>query len=734
MITAERLVLLVVVVCGAVLAGGCNAKRDAALTSLRDPRASLSDRVKALRLLQQHGEDEDAALVARSLGYPSERVRLAAVRALGAMDAAAQLPQVIPLLHDESREVRLAAIRFVGASEHRRAKQFLVPLLEDRSLVIRRATSAALEARKMSKVAQRKALARRMLEDQIRAIGSLNEQVRVTAAEQLGLSGNQAAVDALTRRLRDPAPPVREAAARALGRIGGPEARQALAELARDPDRAFQRVAALGLAELQPPLWEALMPLLEAQAADVRTLALAAIGRSPGGTPPAALRERVCASLRSSDGDTVLAAARAVAAYEQLACTDTVSEVLQQVTEVIAAERATAAVVGQMLELFDRVAALSCRRCLRAMFQLMTKSYETYRDDAMKWIPTERWAELDQESAPVPLDEKPPKAAGREVALSWLLSRYPTRDNAMDGDPLLPPPLEMQQIGELASRLAQRVTEQSLRDEVERWLLVHAGVGQPVIARVAFLDALRVLPPNRSATAPATSAPTSIPASRPDASPRKPKAGSKRPKRREAAPAVVASQPTMAEVLGAALAEDSPALRQAAVGCLVHLPEEGRRRALALLDDPAAPVRDEAVTLLGTLGVEAAVPRLLRELEQNPRPEVIIALGRIGDERALNSIVELLQDDHPITRRATERALVVEALAGFPSSKAIEVLGVELLHPDPVVRLAAAEALGRIGRPEAARVLRGCEEDFYREVRRACQRATDRIGKANDER
>ena len=130
-----------------------------------------------------------------------------------------------------------------------------------------------------------------------------------------------------------------------------------------------------------------------------------------------------------------------------------------------------------------------------------------------------------------------------------------------------------------------------------------------------------------------------------------------------------------------------------------------------LLDDPRPRVRDQAIERLGKLG-HAAVPAL-REIALHrdlriggPSPSVearrnaVWALCRIHSPDALAIVREALRDEDRSVRQAALHVVGLER-----DAKAIEALGTLVVQEEPPLRLKAAEALGRIGKPEAVPAL-----------------------------
>jgi HEAT repeat protein len=88
-------------------------------------------------------------------------------------------------------------------------------------------------------------------------------RVRKAAIQSLGKCGDEMAVAAALRLLRDPAPFVRAHAARALGELDRPEEAQAVAELLGDPDWWVRAAAKQSLEAMGSEIWPVLMRCLD---------------------------------------------------------------------------------------------------------------------------------------------------------------------------------------------------------------------------------------------------------------------------------------------------------------------------------------------------------------------------------------------------------------------------------------------------------------------------------------
>lgn len=213
------------------------ALRDGLATALSvaDPavRAAALDVLRALRL-------GDAELFADSLSDSDIAVRIAAVRALVSVDAAAEVARAATV--DPSREVRVTiakALATLGTGSDMAVRSALAALVDDSDALVR---GAAYEA--LSTTGCPAALA-------TRAEAALSDpawQVRAGAATALSAADSDLAVPALAKALTDLNADVRKAAVLALTRHRAVEdARTALATATTDSDSDVRAYATRAL-------------------------------------------------------------------------------------------------------------------------------------------------------------------------------------------------------------------------------------------------------------------------------------------------------------------------------------------------------------------------------------------------------------------------------------------------------------------------------------------------------
>ena len=102
-------------------------------------------------------------------------------------------------------------------------------------------------------------------------------------------------------------------------------------------------------------------------------------------------------------------------------------------------------------------------------------------------------------------------------------------------------------------------------------------------------------------------------------------------------------------------------------------------------------MEDNCIDALRRLGPEEAVEPMLEAAEKRSRPEIEV-LGKIGDERAVDTLVEFVDSDNPPLQRVTLRAL-----GEIGSHEATQTVADALTDDAPGVRSQAARALGLLG-------------------------------------
>jgi HEAT repeat protein len=197
--------------------------------------------------------------------------RAAAAFSLGDMGSPRAAEPLIAALDDRARDVRSSAARSLGMLEAQEAVPRLVRSLAAREvpraiaggalLTIGSSAAPALRTLLGASEPEMRASAAELIgftgdagdaDELARALGDEAAEVRAAAARALGRLGARAAAAELREALGDPAPFVRTAAAHALGRIGDGDAFDALALVAQVDDYDPAQAAAQALAAIDP--------------------------------------------------------------------------------------------------------------------------------------------------------------------------------------------------------------------------------------------------------------------------------------------------------------------------------------------------------------------------------------------------------------------------------------------------------------------------------------------------
>jgi HEAT repeat protein len=167
--------------------------------------------------------------------------------------------------------------------------------------------------------------------------------------------------------------------------------------------------------------------------------------------------------------------------------------------------------------------------------------------------------------------------------------------------------------------------------------------------------------------------------------------------------------------------------RAVAVWSLGRLADERAAASLiAHFRDPDRFVRLECVEALGRLGA-LAVPALVAALEESDlRPYAASALATLGDERAVEPLIEALQQ--PSWDYRWEAA---EGLGKLRAEAAVGPLLQALQDRDAGVRAMAAWSLGEIGDERARPALEHAGQDEDADAREAARKALVRLMEAS---
>lgn len=156
-------------------------------------------------------------------------------------------------------------------------------------------------------------------------------------------------------------------------------------------------------------------------------------------------------------------------------------------------------------------------------------------------------------------------------------------------------------------------------------------------------------------------------------------------------------------------------------------PNVEKARALGKIEDmlrAANYKKDPAVAAAGREALTEHLDLLIRELDsRNVRRlqiarEALCAIGAPARDR----LIFILENGH--VHRRQDAAF---ALGEMKDERAVEPLCSALCHPDPLLRLLSAQALGKIASPKAKRQLRLACGDDEPKVAREARKALERI-------
>lgn len=138
------------------------------------------------------------------------------------------------------------------------------------------------------------------------------------------------------------------------------------------------------------------------------------------------------------------------------------------------------------------------------------------------------------------------------------------------------------------------------------------------------------------------------------------------------------------EALAPYVRDDDHDVRKFAIDVLAQLPANGLAHDIAnTLDDPDANVRLAAVDALGALGAWQYSDALLDLYEEEPlaRPDILHTMGRFGPHANLDLLERGLLDDQPVVQLAA-----AEALASQDDPEVIDLLLGQVDRVDPMAR------------------------------------------------
>lgn len=647
-----------------VFAVGCSGGRDKTLADLQSARPEV--RALAVKRLSEKFEPEDVSLFSQAARDPVSIVRAEAMTALGKT----QDPRIVDLLGealaDPDEQVQQAAAAALASFKTDKARSYLTLQYSRRGRTTRMAIVQALKGTNIPGamasvvVAEAKAIWDRSMK--VLSDGTLPE--RIGAAEELGRSGRPEAVNRLVPLLKDkhvglaaaaarglglardpraaPAvtalldenyPELREAACEALGRLGDPSALPKLLTVAQEksPTSAFATRAILALPRT-PETDKALCSLV-VSASEPEVLAAGRELRKRGGCPVEPILELL---KGASTQNAALLALGALAPQGQ-------AEVVAKVGALTTAsdEQTRKLAIDALAELGDPAGAAFVQKAWDAEL----KSLEPRRVD---WIPGQlpaTYAEGYDPSKELPPNDPYAVARARTTDLFNRVQALDAQRAREAGKTLLEP------------RVPREIIDDAAEEEVKVLASILRALGKLKVegARVhAQTFSNETSPTLRGA---AFSALAFL--------------GD------DARAGLFDTERSVQGVTAQALAESGPKGQLVVLQAIGELVGDRTRlidplRGLALPAE-AAPKLEQlakeggseagaAAQLLAEMNAKSAVPvlvSLLDDPESVARRDVIVALGRLGDPRAADSVAKDLYSDSAEVRTAAARALML---------------------------------------------------------------------------
>jgi len=145
------------------------------------------------------------------------------------------------------------------------------------------------------------------------------------------------------------------------------------------------------------------------------------------------------------------------------------------------------------------------------------------------------------------------------------------------------------------------------------------------------------------------------------------------------------------------------------------------------LDDESLIVREKAAKALGQLGNNEAVMVLIEALNKKTNSSIVCSiiesLGKIGDVRSVDTLINFLANEKPEIRECT-----AASLGKLGDVRAVEHLIAALNDEEERVRWYAADSLGKIGNPICVESLIKRLSDNSARVRESAVTALGQIG------
>ncbi|MGV3624427.1 MAG: HEAT repeat domain-containing protein [Archangium sp.] len=659
----------------AVSIAGCSGGRDKNLADLQSPRPEV--RALAVKRLSEKSEAEDVSLFSQAARDPVSIVRAEAMTALGKTQDSRVVDLLGEALADPDEQVQQRAAAALASFKTDKARSYLTLQYSRRGRSTRTAIVQALKGTNipgaMASVVVAEASA--IWDRNIKVLNDGTLPERVGAAEELGRSGRADAVNRLVPLLKDKHVALAAAAARGLGAAGDPRAVPALTELLDENYPELREAACEALGRLRDPAPLSKLVAVAQEKSPVSVFAARAIVSLPRSPE---VDKALCDLMLTANDAEVLSTGREL--RRRGGCP--VEPILEKLKSPATANQALLAIVA--LAPAGEVAV--------KVTPLITAS-----DEVTRRLAIEALAELGDASA-APALQKAWDAEMKTLEprrMDWITAQLPSQyadgyDPAAEPKTNDPYVVVKSRTNDLLSRVqaldAQRAKDQGktlLEARVPREVLDDASE-EEVKTLAALLRAMGRL--KLEGTAERAKLFT----------------GETSPVLRGASFAALAflgedakaglfdTERSVQGTTAQALVDSGPAGQLVVLKTMTELVGDRSRlleplRAIVPPADGAGPLEQlvkeggveagTAARLLGEMGAKSAVPMLLSLLDDPEAParrEVLLALGRLGDAKAVDPIARDLYSDSAEVRSAACRALA--ALKAPAQSEAIDAL------------------------------------------------------------
>lgn len=696
----------------AVLLSCCDGGRDKLLAQLQSPQPE--ERAQALGRLAEQNRSEDLILFTQAAKDPSAIVREQAIAGLGR----SQDPRVVDLLGellgdpDEGVQVRaaLALAEFKGE----KSRGYLTLQYTRRGRSTRHAIVRALRAANVpGPMAQAVASeARTLWERNLKALTEGSPPERVAAAEELGKSGRAEAVNRLLPLLEESQVIIAAAAVRGLGHAGDRRAVGTITALLSENFPDLRQAACEALLRLKDPSALPELAAVAVERSSASPAAVAAIVALPSGIET---NRAVCEVALNGAFPEALAAGREM--RKRGGCP--IEPLLERLQKPSAAAGALQAVLGL---------GPSAKEALPKVLPLLSSP-----DPLLRRLAVDALVELGDGSAGDPLLKLFEQELKRveQLRADWISTGLPA-EHAPGFDPAA---------GQEGKAAAQKLRQRELIQKVDSLQEAQAGKAGKVLLRSrapaelvddASEEQLRLLGSLVRALG-LLRVPGALVRIEPYAN--------------DPSPSLRAAACAGANALGPegiALARSGllDADRTVQSAAALGLSEEGGADGQAAILEVLPRLAGDKMRLLEALSrsgapenAAEALTQILSEGGASTTAAAALLLGELKAKGAVGAMVKCLEDPSGVARRE-----VLIALGKIGDARALEPLGRDLYHDSPDVRAAAAEALAHFARsaaPEAVTPLRagpmadaleGLKGDYYRKVREAAEAALAKLG------